>query len=68
MTAVIRVAEERRKAFEARIVDDVKPGEQQSEADHAFKGERSSSGGSAPRWRDAREERRAALVRERNSR
>lgn len=51
--AELRAAEARRKAFEARIVDDVKPGEQQSEVDHAFKGLRSRSGGSSPKWRDA---------------
>ncbi len=53
--ADLRAAEERRKAFEARIVDDVKPGEQQSEVDHVFKGERTFRGGSAPKWRDARD-------------
>ena len=33
----------------------VRPGEQQSEVDHAFKGEKSSSGGDSPKWRDARD-------------
>ena len=50
----LRAEEARKKAFEARILDDVRPGEQQSEVDHAFKGEKSSSGGSSPKWRDAR--------------
>jgi uncharacterized protein len=39
----------------ARTVDDVRPGEQQSEVDHAFKGQKSSSGGDSPKWRDARD-------------
>ncbi len=51
----LAAAEAARRAFEARIVDDVKPGEQQSEVNHAFKGERSNSGGSSPKWRDARD-------------
>lgn len=53
--AVLRAEEERQKALAARAVDDVRPGEQQSEVDHAFQGEKSSSGGSAPKWRDARD-------------
>ena len=53
--AELRAAEARRKAFEERIIDDVRPGEQQSEVDHAFKGEKSSSGGDSPKWRDARD-------------
>jgi uncharacterized protein len=53
--AEMAAAEERKRAFEARIVDDVQPGEQQSEVDHAFKGEKTSSGGSDPKWRDARD-------------
>jgi len=44
-----------RAALEARTIDDVKPGEQQSEVDHAFRGERSFSGGASPKWRDARD-------------
>ncbi len=54
-TAELAAAAAARKAFQARIVDDVKPGEQQSEVDHAFKGERTFSGGGSPKWRDARD-------------
>ena len=53
--AALAAEETARRAFEARIVDDVKTGEQQSETDHTFRGERSSSGGSSPKWRDARD-------------
>lgn len=52
--AELRAEEARRKAIEARVVDDVRPGEQQSEVDHAFKAETSFSGGDSPKWRDAR--------------
>ena len=44
-----------RRAFEARVVDEVKTGEQQSEIDHSLRSERSASGGSSPKWRDARD-------------
>jgi DUF1680 family protein len=44
-----------RKTFEARIVDEVRPGEQQPETDHNLKESRSSSGQFRDRaWRDAR--------------
>lgn len=44
-----------RKAFEARIVDEVRPGEQQPETDHHLQGEQSNQGEYANRrWRDAR--------------
>jgi len=44
-----------RKAYEARIVDEVRPGEQQSETDHNLKETRSSSGNFRNRaWRDSR--------------
>ena len=43
-----------RKAYEARIVDDVQPGEQQPETDHKQKGENTHSGDFRERkWRDA---------------
>ncbi len=46
--------EARRKALEARIVDDVKPGEQQSETDHNLKGQGTRSGDFRNlKWRDA---------------
>lgn len=45
--------EERRQAFAERIVDEVCPGEQQSETDHDFKGENTNSGNFNNRkWRD----------------
>jgi DUF1680 family protein len=48
--------EAKRKAYEVRIVDEVQPGEQQPETDHAFKGEKSFSGEYRGRkWRDARD-------------
>lgn len=52
-----KAAEEaKRKAYEARIVDEVQPGEQQPETDHSFKGEKSFSGEYHGRkWRDARD-------------
>lgn len=44
----------RRKAFEASIVDEVRPGEQQPETDHGLKSENSHSGDFHNRkWRDA---------------
>lgn len=52
-----KAAEEaKRKAYEARIVDEVQPGEQQPETDHGFKGTKSFSGEYHGRkWRDARD-------------
>ena len=44
----------KRKAFEARIMDEVNPGEQQQETDHAFNGEKTNFGDFQDRkWRDA---------------
>jgi DUF1680 family protein len=44
-----------RQALEARIVDEVRPGEPQPETDHNFKGEQSNGGRFRDRaWRDAR--------------
>ncbi len=52
--AQIEAEEAKRKSFEARIVDEVQIGEQQSETDHQFKGERTNSGNFTDRkWRDA---------------
>jgi hypothetical protein len=46
--------EERRRALEKRLVDAVRPGEQQPETDHAMKGERTESGEHLGRkWRHA---------------
>jgi DUF1680 family protein len=51
-TAIAAEAE-KRKALEARIVDEVRPGEQQSETDHGLKNEHSNSGDFHNRkWRD----------------
>jgi uncharacterized protein len=48
--------EERRKACEARIMDEVGPGEPQPETDHNFKGEKTNAGDFRGRkWRDARD-------------
>ena len=47
-------AETKRIALEARSVDAVNPGEQQSETDHRFTGEKTNTGGFQGRkWRDA---------------
>ena len=52
--AAIEKANAARKALQARIVDEVRPGEQQPETDHNLKGERSNSGQFRDRgWRDA---------------
>ncbi|OHE82809.1 MAG: hypothetical protein A2107_06295 [Verrucomicrobia bacterium GWF2_62_7] len=50
-----KAAEEaKRKTYEARIVDEVQPGEQQPETDHGFKGEKTNAGEFHGRkWRDA---------------
>ncbi len=46
-------AEAERKAFEARLVDEVRPGEQQSETDHNYKGDKTRTGYLHDRsWRD----------------
>ena len=48
--------EARRKAFEARVVDQIAFGEQQPETDHALKGEKTRTGTFKDRmWRDAAE-------------
>ena len=53
--AEIAAAGERRRQTEARTVDAVSPGQQQSEIDHKVAGENSNVGGSAEgNWRDAR--------------
>jgi hypothetical protein len=53
--AEIEKANAARKAYEARIVDEVRPGEQQPETDHNFKDDRSNSGNFRDRaWRDTR--------------
>ena len=47
-------AAEKRKSYEARITDEIHPGEQQPETDHNLKSENSSSGDAHGRkWRDA---------------
>ncbi len=53
--AVYLAEQERRRAFEARLVDDFRPGEQQSETDHHLAGERTASGvgTSGRKWRHA---------------
>lgn len=52
--AAIAAAAAARKAFEARIVDEVQPGEQQPETDHHLQSAKSSSGEHAGRkWRHA---------------
>jgi DUF1680 family protein len=54
--AELRVAEQQRKALDARTVDQVQPGEQQPEVDHAFQGEKTEHGQHRDRsWRDARD-------------
>lgn len=51
-----QAAETARLEAAARIVDEVAPGEQQSETDHGFAGERSQTGDfNGRKWRDARE-------------
>ena len=53
--AGIEQASAARKLFEARILDEVRPGEQQPETDHNFKGDRTNSGQFRDRaWRDTR--------------
>lgn len=52
----VEAAERERLAFDAATLDHVIPGEQQSEVDHNFKGERSETGHFRDRsWRDARD-------------
>jgi DUF1680 family protein len=53
--AIYLAEQERRRVFEARIVDDFRPGEQQSETDHHLGGERTASGTgtSGRKWRHA---------------
>ncbi len=52
--ALLRAAEERRRALEARTSDFVQPGEMQPERDHDYAGSRSSHGiHNGLRWRDA---------------
>ena len=52
----LAAAAEARRQLNARTVDTVRPGEQQPEADHRFRGERSVSGAAfGGHWRDARD-------------
>ena len=52
----LSAAAEQRRREEARIVDEVRFGEQQSEIDHALTADRSATGDNQDRkWRDARE-------------
>ena len=52
--AEIAAAEQKRKEYEARIVDELRPGEPQPEIDHQLAGEHTHSGEfHARRWRDA---------------
>ena len=54
--AEIAADQQRRRQVEARTVDAVSPGEQQSEIDHKVSGESTNVGGSAVgNWRDARD-------------
>lgn len=53
--AEIEKANAARKAFEARLVDEIRPGEQQSETDHNYKGDKTRTGYHRDRsWRDTR--------------
>ena len=53
--ADIAAAQERRRQMQARTVDAVSPGQQQSEIDHQIAGDGTNVGGSAQgNWRDAR--------------
>ncbi|MCX7885635.1 MAG: glycoside hydrolase family 127 protein [Verrucomicrobiae bacterium] len=53
--AEIEKANAARRAFEARLVDEIRPGEQQSETEHNYKGERTRTGYHLGRsWRDTR--------------
>lgn len=52
--AAIEAAERQRQALEARTLDQVQPGEQQPEVDHAYRGQDSRTGSMLGRsWRDA---------------
>lgn len=52
----IKMREHEQLALEARTIDQVAPGEQQPEAEHNFKGEKTSTGTNDNRfWRDTRE-------------
>jgi DUF1680 family protein len=53
--AALAKTEAARKAFEALLVDEVRPGEQQSETDHNYKGDKTRTGYLHDRsWRDTR--------------
>lgn len=55
--AAFQAEEERRQELEARTVDEVRPGEQQMESDHNFRGEKSRTGSHAGRkWRVAEQD------------
>jgi len=52
--AALQAAEARRIAAEANVVDDVRPGEQQSETDHKFQGDNTQAGEfNGRKWRHA---------------
>ncbi|WP_155942718.1 glycoside hydrolase family 127 protein [Pseudoxanthomonas suwonensis] len=54
VVAAIEAAERERQALEARTLDQVQPGEQQPEVDHAYQGRDSNTGSMLGRpWRDA---------------
>jgi len=54
VVAAIEAAERQRQALEARTLDQVQPGEQQPEVDHAYQGRDSRTGNMLGRpWRDA---------------
>ncbi|MFG6430336.1 beta-L-arabinofuranosidase domain-containing protein [Roseateles sp. LYH14W] len=56
MRAELAKAEEARLALDAQTIDQVAPGEQQPESDHAFKGEGAENGiAPAGRWRHAKQ-------------
>ena len=54
VVAAIKASERERQALEARTLDQVQPGEQQPEVDHAYEGRESNTGMLMGRaWRDA---------------
>ncbi|WP_298577967.1 glycoside hydrolase family 127 protein [uncultured Luteimonas sp.] len=54
VVAAVEAAERERQALEARTLDQVRPGEQQPEVDHAYTGRESNTGSLMGRaWRDA---------------
>ena len=54
--AGIAAEQDRARRLALRTIDEVRPGEQQPEVDHAYRGERSQTGGlNDGKWRDARD-------------